>query len=619
MPTRIQVRRDTATNWTSTNPTLFAGEIGFETDTGKMKIGDGSTAWASLAYSGGGGGLPPDDEYGFITVDTAAGNIPYWSLTPGSYGGIEVSASNPANPASPTNPPRLWVKDGNYGGIEVYEPFGGIQIWTVADDTYGQVDVSNTGLTWTVKIGSTADLPIKTGADGALEAGAFGTSAGQFAEGNHSHSDATTSAAGFMSATDKTKLNGIADGAQVNVKPDWNATPGDPDEILNKPTLGTAAASDTGDFAAASHSHGNINSNGEIGATSGLVVKTTTDGAVTTLGMGTAGQVLKVNSSATDIEWGTDNTAGSGGDVSTDTIWDAKGDLAVGTAADTAQKLAAGTDGQYLVAASGETTGLKWQTLAIGSTSGLPIKTGTSGALEAGAFGTSAGEFAEGNHSHSDATTSVSGFMSATDKTKLNGIAEGAQVNVKPDWNATPGDPDEILNKPTLGTAAAAATTDFAAASHAHGNITNAGAIGITSGLPIKTGASGVLQAGAFGSSSGEFAEGNHTHTITDCYCGHIEAPEAGKVYTIDLFVPYARTVTRVDMVCGAGSIDFTLKNDANQMVTADSISTTKINYISFSNATLAAGAKLTLTIDTVASGEDLQFTIRYTQAIPAG
>jgi hypothetical protein len=51
--TQIQTRRGTAASWTSTNPTLAAGEIGFETDTGKFKIGNGSTAWASLAYSAG--------------------------------------------------------------------------------------------------------------------------------------------------------------------------------------------------------------------------------------------------------------------------------------------------------------------------------------------------------------------------------------------------------------------------------------------------------------------------------------------------------------------------------------------------------------------------------------
>jgi len=52
--TQIQIRRGTAAQWTSSNPTLASGEQGFETDTGKMKIGNGSTAWASLSYLGAG-------------------------------------------------------------------------------------------------------------------------------------------------------------------------------------------------------------------------------------------------------------------------------------------------------------------------------------------------------------------------------------------------------------------------------------------------------------------------------------------------------------------------------------------------------------------------------------
>jgi len=51
MATKIQYRRDTAANWTSTNPTLAPGELGFETDTGFVKIGSGSATWASLPYS----------------------------------------------------------------------------------------------------------------------------------------------------------------------------------------------------------------------------------------------------------------------------------------------------------------------------------------------------------------------------------------------------------------------------------------------------------------------------------------------------------------------------------------------------------------------------------------
>lgn len=51
--TRLQIRRGTANSWTTTDPNvvLSAGEIGYETDTGRIKIGDGSTTWNSLDYN----------------------------------------------------------------------------------------------------------------------------------------------------------------------------------------------------------------------------------------------------------------------------------------------------------------------------------------------------------------------------------------------------------------------------------------------------------------------------------------------------------------------------------------------------------------------------------------
>ena len=50
MASKYQLRQGLAANWTSNNPTLLSGEIGYETDTGFVKIGDGTTAWTSLAY-----------------------------------------------------------------------------------------------------------------------------------------------------------------------------------------------------------------------------------------------------------------------------------------------------------------------------------------------------------------------------------------------------------------------------------------------------------------------------------------------------------------------------------------------------------------------------------------
>lgn len=49
---RQQQKTDTLANWASSNPVLLVGEIGIESDTGKIKTGNGITAWNSLAYIG---------------------------------------------------------------------------------------------------------------------------------------------------------------------------------------------------------------------------------------------------------------------------------------------------------------------------------------------------------------------------------------------------------------------------------------------------------------------------------------------------------------------------------------------------------------------------------------
>jgi len=56
MSSKIQLRRDSAANWTATNPVLAQGEPGLETDSKKVKYGDGTTAWNLLDYASGGAG-----------------------------------------------------------------------------------------------------------------------------------------------------------------------------------------------------------------------------------------------------------------------------------------------------------------------------------------------------------------------------------------------------------------------------------------------------------------------------------------------------------------------------------------------------------------------------------
>lgn len=113
----------------------------------------------------------------------------------------------------------------------------------------------------------------------------------------------------------------------------------------------------------------------------------------------------------------------------------------------------------------------------VGSTSGLPLVTGAGGSVTVGAFGTTSGTFCQGDDAR------ITGSRTPT--------AHAAS-------HATGG--SDAITYSAIGAAAA---------EHAHGNITNAGAIGTTSGLPVVTTTSGVLTTGAFGNTGGTICQGN--------------------------------------------------------------------------------------------------------------
>ena len=96
MATQIQLRRDTAANWTSANPTLAAGELGLETDTTYYKIGTGSTAWTSLAYGSITGTLANSSVTSAMIVDgtIVAGDIASNAVTTAKILDANVTAAN---------------------------------------------------------------------------------------------------------------------------------------------------------------------------------------------------------------------------------------------------------------------------------------------------------------------------------------------------------------------------------------------------------------------------------------------------------------------------------------------------------------------------------------------
>lgn len=102
-----------------------------------------------------------------------------------------------------------------------------------------------------------------------------------------------------------------------------------------------------------------------------------------------------------------------------------------------------------------------------------------------------------GGTQHPVATSSVAGFMSAQDKTKLNTVAEGAQVNVQADWAATSASNGAILNKPVLGTAASYNTGTTSGTIPVYSGNNTLSSLNLTTALSVSSGGTGASTAAA--------------------------------------------------------------------------------------------------------------------------
>jgi hypothetical protein len=156
MTSRLQNRRDTAANWTSNNPTLAAGEIGLETDTAKYKMGDGTTAWNSLAYAytaGAAGATGPTGPTGATGPAGATG------IT-GPTG--PVGATGATGPVGATGPTGATGASGatGAGGVEAVNAQVGTTYTFVLTDRDDLVTASNSSSqTYTIPLNSSVAFP----------------------------------------------------------------------------------------------------------------------------------------------------------------------------------------------------------------------------------------------------------------------------------------------------------------------------------------------------------------------------------------------------------------------------------------------------------------------------
>ena len=153
MTSRLQNRRDTAANWTANNPTLAAGELGLETDTTKYKMGDGTTAWNSLAYAytaGAAGATGPTGPTG-ATGPAGATGVTGPTGPVGATG--PTGGTGPAGATGPTGATGA-------GGVEAVNAQVGTTYTFVLTDRDDLVTASNSSSqTYTIPLNSSVAFP----------------------------------------------------------------------------------------------------------------------------------------------------------------------------------------------------------------------------------------------------------------------------------------------------------------------------------------------------------------------------------------------------------------------------------------------------------------------------
>jgi hypothetical protein len=212
MATRMQQRRGTAAQWTAANPTLAAGEIGFETDTNKFKMGNGSSNWAALTYFANNSALTDlltGTPEALNTLDEIAAAI---NDDPAFFTTIATNLSNHASETTSIHgitdtaalATQTYVTD-QIGAITVdYSTLAGAGIdWNSDTDAF---DIANT-------VATTANITDHNAETTSVHGIADTSVLATISDVDDAQSDAETSASGYVTThnNETTNVHGIAD------------------------------------------------------------------------------------------------------------------------------------------------------------------------------------------------------------------------------------------------------------------------------------------------------------------------------------------------------------------------------------------------------------------------
>ena len=134
MAFRIQIRRDTAVKWAVNNPVLLSAELGYETDTTLLKIGDGTTLWNDLEYWNGN-----------LTIEVNGTQIVQGAGTLNFTGGVSASATGGSVTLDFSGVGGLTGPTGPSANIGVFDATTFVAGATGIQFTGGGVSVSSSG------------------------------------------------------------------------------------------------------------------------------------------------------------------------------------------------------------------------------------------------------------------------------------------------------------------------------------------------------------------------------------------------------------------------------------------------------------------------------------------